>query len=76
MINKTKGTHGGRRPGAGAPRGNLNAFKHGFCSEQYTRKLDELSHRNRQRVPAHLRGLARLYNANGVSDARRRDLAL
>lgn len=26
---------GGRRPGAGAPRGNLNALKHGRCSRQF-----------------------------------------
>ena len=28
----TKGTWGGRRPGAGAPKGNLNALKHGRFS--------------------------------------------
>ena len=31
-----KGKHGGRRPGAGAPRGNLNALKHGRYSNQMT----------------------------------------
>ena len=30
---------GGKRPGAGAPRGNLNAFKHGQNSKQYRRLL-------------------------------------
>ena len=29
-----KGTWGGRRPGAGAPKGNLNGFKHGRRSRQ------------------------------------------
>ncbi len=28
---------GGRRPGAGAPRGNLNAYKHGRNSAQHNR---------------------------------------
>jgi hypothetical protein len=28
---------GGRRPGAGAPRGNLNAYKHGRNSTQHNR---------------------------------------
>jgi hypothetical protein len=28
---------GGRRPGAGAPRGNLNALKHGTYSRQFAR---------------------------------------
>jgi hypothetical protein len=30
-----KGGRGGRRPGAGAPRGNLNALKHGRRSRQF-----------------------------------------
>ena len=29
-----KGKHGGRRPGAGAPKGNLNGLKHGLRSKQ------------------------------------------
>jgi hypothetical protein len=29
---------GGRRPGAGAPRGNLNAYKHGRNSTQHNRR--------------------------------------
>ena len=29
---RLKGTWGGRRPGAGAPKGNLNALKHGRFS--------------------------------------------
>lgn len=32
-----RGQHGGRRAGAGAPRGNLNAFKHGHNSRQQQR---------------------------------------
>jgi hypothetical protein len=31
---KRKGGWGGRRPGAGAPKGNLNGFKHGKRSRQ------------------------------------------
>ena len=31
---KRKGGWGGRRPGAGAPKGNLNGFKHGRRSRQ------------------------------------------
>ena len=30
-------THGGRRPGAGAPKGNMNAFKHGQYSARHRR---------------------------------------
>ena len=30
-----KGKHGGARPGSGAPRGNLNALKHGLRSRQF-----------------------------------------
>ncbi|MDO8617130.1 MAG: hypothetical protein Q7T33_15580 [Dehalococcoidia bacterium] len=33
MDNKAR--RGGRRPGAGAPRGNLNALKHGLRSKQF-----------------------------------------
>ena len=32
---KPKGKHGGRRPGAGAPKGNLNGLKHGLRSRQF-----------------------------------------
>jgi hypothetical protein len=31
---KPKGTWGGRRPGAGAPKGNMNGLKHGMRSRQ------------------------------------------
>ena len=30
---------GGKRPGAGAPKGNLNGFKHGRNSQQYRQLL-------------------------------------
>ena len=30
-------THGGKRPGAGAPKGNMNAFKHGQYSARHRR---------------------------------------
>lgn len=30
---------GGKRPGAGAPRGNLNGFKHGRNSQQHQKLL-------------------------------------
>jgi hypothetical protein len=32
-------SRGGPRPGAGAPQGNLNAYKHGRNSRQYGRLL-------------------------------------
>ena len=31
-TSKPKGTHSGRRPGAGAPKGNVNGLKHGLKS--------------------------------------------
>jgi hypothetical protein len=31
----SRSRHGGRRPGAGAPRGNFNGFKHGGYSRRY-----------------------------------------
>jgi hypothetical protein len=34
---------GGRRPGAGAPKGNLNASKHGRTSQTHRRLLDTLA---------------------------------
>jgi hypothetical protein len=42
---------GGRRPGAGAPKGNLNGFKHGRNSQQY-RHLLELIARDPEAVIA------------------------
>jgi hypothetical protein len=34
---------GGRRPGAGAPKGNLNAFKHGRTSRRQTEILEAMA---------------------------------
>jgi hypothetical protein len=34
-ANSRRGNWGGRRPGAGAPRGNLNALRHGRYSTQH-----------------------------------------
>ena len=34
---------GGRRPGAGAPKGNLNALKHGLRSQQLRQLTEELA---------------------------------
>ena len=34
-VTKPKGKHGGRRPGAGAPKGNLNGLNHGLRSRQF-----------------------------------------
>jgi hypothetical protein len=34
---------GGKRPGAGAPKGNLNAYRHGKNSQQYQRLLQALA---------------------------------
>lgn len=39
---RPKRPHGGRRPGAGAPRGNLNALKHGRNSSYQQRLLAAL----------------------------------
>ena len=33
-------THGGRRPGAGAPKGNMNAFRHGQYSARHRRLVE------------------------------------
>jgi len=35
VARKGKSKRGGRRPGAGAPKGNLNALKHGRHSKQF-----------------------------------------
>lgn len=34
---------GGKRPGAGAPKGNLNGFKHGRNSKQHQKLLELIS---------------------------------
>lgn len=38
MSNDSKGKRGGRRPGAGAPRGNINALRTG----QYSKAVREI----------------------------------
>jgi len=63
---------GGKRPGAGAPKGNLNAFKHGKNSRQYLRLLELTS-----QDPETSRLLAKVARGNrrqhkrNVADARR-----
>ena len=72
-----KNTHGGRRPGAGAPRGNMNAFKHGFCAEKYDQRLMQAASAAQvgdRRVLAHMYDLVAAYNSGKVSRARRADL--
>lgn len=39
----TTETRGGKRPGAGAPRGNLNALKHGGRSQQLDQAIEKLA---------------------------------
>jgi uncharacterized protein YjcR len=46
MIGSLTG-HGGARPGAGAPRGNQNAVKHGKYS-RILKRLDELEKKKRR----------------------------
>ena len=62
---------GGRRPGAGAPKGNLNALKHGRTSVAYNlmvaalvefpeiREMFIAFHRNQERQKRHARRIAR-----------------
>jgi hypothetical protein len=45
-VSKTppaRGPHGGRRSGAGAPKGNLNGLKHGLRSSQLKRFTEQLA---------------------------------
>ena len=47
---------GGARPGAGAPKGNMNALKHGLYSKQFAqigRDLDQASPKIRETLAAH-----------------------
>ena len=41
---------GGPRPGAGAPKGNLNALKHGLHSRQFRQLVEELAANPRLRA--------------------------
>jgi CRISPR/Cas system-associated endonuclease Cas1 len=61
---------GGKRPGAGAPRGNLNGFKHGRNSQQF-RKLLQLVEND----PAVARVVAGLIDQNERQAARARKRA-
>jgi hypothetical protein len=61
---------GGRRPGAGAPKGNLNAFKHGRSSKQFQRLLDLAAG-----DPEALHALRNLADGADDRDQRRRDEA-
>lgn len=69
-----KTTHGGRRPGAGAPRGNMNAFKHGLCSDKYDKRLLEASYENDRAVLAHMRDLVHIYHRADLSRRERERL--
>ncbi len=65
---------GGRRPGAGAPKGNLNALKHGLRSQQVRMLAEELS-----RHPAfrrYLQRLARLARRRRAAHQADRDAAV
>jgi len=62
---------GGRRPGAGAPKGNLNALKHGANSRQLQQLALALS-----LVPEARQGLARLVRRHRHREARARTVAV
>jgi len=61
---------GGRRPGAGAPKGNLNAFKHGRSSKQFQRLLDLVAG-----DPDAMHALRNLAEGAGDRERHRRDEA-
>ena len=69
-----KPTHGGRRPGAGAPRGNVNAFKHGLCSDKYDQRLLEASFANDRALLSHMRDLVHIYHRADLSRRERERL--
>jgi hypothetical protein len=62
---------GGKRPGAGAPKGNLNAFKDGKHSQQYQRFLDIVA-----KDPEALRLVQKIALGNQQRAARRRRYAM
>jgi hypothetical protein len=76
MRHKTDSGHGGRRPGAGAPKGNMNAFKHGLSSRQYDRWLKLAKLDSDRKVLARITGFVETYQYANLSRAGRRDLAL
>lgn len=69
-----KATHGGHRLGAGAPGGNVNAFKHGLSSAKYDQRLLEASHKNDRAVLAHMRDLLHIYRHGDLSRSERERL--
>jgi len=69
-----KPTHGGRRPGAGAPGANMNAFKHGLSSAKYDQRLLEASSGNERAVLAHMRDLVYIYHHQELSRRERERL--
>ncbi len=73
-VSSPKATHGGRRPGAGAPRGNMNAFKHGLCSEKYDQRLLAASCAGDRAVLAHMRDLVSIYHRQALSRRERQRL--
>ncbi len=62
---------GGRRPGAGAPKGNLNALKHGANSRQLQQLAIALAI-----VPEARQGLARLVRRHRRQQAQARNVAV
>lgn len=69
-----KATHGGRRPGSGAPRGNMNAFKHGLCSEKYDQRLLKASYEDDRALLAHMRDLVHISHRADLSRRERERL--
>ena len=67
---RVKRPHGGRRPGAGAPRGNLNALKHGRRSRQFAEIGAILAG-----SPATMGALLALSRRKGTSHARAEEVA-
>ena len=59
-------SRGGRRPGAGAPRGNLNAYKHGRTSQTHHHLLELIS-----RDPAAFQIMMKLAEGNRAAEERR-----
>lgn len=75
-VAHAKNTHGGRRTGAGAPKGNMNAFRHGLWAERYDKRLLDSSHAKNHRLLAQLHRMARMYRQENLSRRQRRDLTL
>jgi hypothetical protein len=71
---RPKNTHGGRRKGAGAPKGNMNAFKHGLCAEKYDQRLMQAARAGDRRALDHMYDLVRAYHSGKISRTRRANL--